>query len=60
MVPSDQRLDTDHLGRAQVDVGLVEHEELVALERADRSAESDAVPTVAGVRPGVSVPKNIS
>ena len=36
MVPADERLHAGHLGGAQVDVGLVEHEELVVLEGVDQ------------------------
>ena len=35
MLPTDQCFDTDDLGGAQVDVGLIDEEELVGIEGAD-------------------------
>ena len=55
MAPADEGLDADHLGRAQVDIGLVQDEELVASRAADEVGLEGALvedhgPSV-GVRP---------
>ena len=53
MAPADQRLDADHLGGAQVDVGLVEHEELVVLEGVDEVGVEGALVDGLASRRGV-------